>query len=117
MYCILLLALVAGLSCGKPTPSTEPKPNVVNLDIPDVELLNQYGEAGKFLSETIGEKRAVMTFTFTYCTTICPILDGIFQRLQGVIGDQLGHGTVMLTLSVDPRPGPAGTSSPARRKR
>lgn len=77
-------------------------PNVVDLDVPDVELVDQDGETARFVSQRIGDDLAVITFTFTTCTTICPALDGIFKRLQNEIGDELGQGTVMLTVSVDP---------------
>ena len=76
--------------------------NVVDLDVPDVELLDQDGEAGRFVSEIIGDRLAAVTFTFTHCTTICPILDGIFKRLQNEIADGLGRDTLLLTVSVDP---------------
>ena len=76
--------------------------NVVDLDVPDVELVNQDGETGRFVSDMIGDNLAAVTFTFTHCTTICPVLDGIFKRLQNEIADELGQDTVLLTVSVDP---------------
>lgn len=76
--------------------------NVVDLDIPDVDLIDQDGEPGRFVSDRIGDNLAAVTFTFTHCTTICPVLDGIFKRLQNDIADELGRDTVLLTVSVDP---------------
>lgn len=76
--------------------------NRVELEVPDVELLDQTGQAARFVSERIGDNLAAVTFTFTHCTTICPILDGIFKRLQTEIADVLGVDTVLLTVSVDP---------------
>lgn len=76
--------------------------NVVALDVPDVDLVNQDGETGKFVSDIIGDRLAAVTFTFTHCTTICPILDGIFKRVQNEIADDLGRDTLLLTVSVDP---------------
>jgi protein SCO1/2 len=78
------------------------QPNVVHLDVPDVELLDQDGETGRFVSERIGDRFAAITFTFTTCTTICPVLDGISKRLQRELGDALGRETVLLTVSIDP---------------
>jgi protein SCO1/2 len=76
--------------------------NVVHPDVPDVELLDQDGEPGRFVSDRVGENLAAITFTFTNCTTICPVLDGIFKRLQAEITGDLGRDTVLLTVSVDP---------------
>ena len=92
-----LVLLVTGL-CLAGSPSV----NVVELDVPDAELLDQNGEAQKFVSSRIGDNIAAVTFTFTHCTTICPTLDGIFKRLQDELADDLGKDAVMLTLSVDP---------------
>jgi protein SCO1/2 len=76
--------------------------NAVKLDVPDVELLDQDGQPGRFVSERIGERYAAITFTFTTCTTICPVLDGISKRLQKDLGEDLGEEVVLLTVSIDP---------------
>ena len=76
--------------------------NAVQLDVPDVQLLDQDGEPGRFVSERIGKRYAAITFTFTTCTTICPVLDGISKRLQRELGDELGREVVLLTVSIDP---------------
>ena len=94
---ISLVLLVPGVGLAEQGGS-----NVVDLDVPDVELLDQDGEPGKFVSNRIGDNIAAVTFTFTHCTTICPTLDGIFKRLQTDLAEDLGEDAVMLTLSVDP---------------
>jgi len=76
--------------------------NTVQMRVPDLELINQDGEKGRFVSDFIGERLAAVTFTFTSCTTICPILDGIFGQVQTRLGDRLGQDVILLTLSVDP---------------
>ena len=76
--------------------------SVVHLNVPDLELVNQDRESGRFVTDFIGDRLAVVTFTFTTCNTICPVLDGIFQRLQTQIADDLDKNTVLLTVSIDP---------------
>jgi len=76
--------------------------NVVDLEVPDVTLLDQEGEPGRFVSDRIGDHLAAVTFSFSDCATICPLLDGVFLELQNEIADQLGQGTVLLTVSIDP---------------
>lgn len=76
--------------------------SVVNIKVPDLELINQNGETGRFVSEIIGDRLAAITFTYTTCTTICPILDGIFQNLQERIKDRLGRDIILITISIDP---------------
>jgi protein SCO1/2 len=76
--------------------------NMVQLKVPDLELLNQDGEKGRFVSDFIGDRLAAITFTYTTCTTACPVLDGIFLKVQDKIADQLGKEISLITLSIDP---------------
>ena len=45
----------------------------------DLELLDQDGKSRRFQSDVIGDRLVAITFTYTTCTTICPILDSIFE--------------------------------------
>jgi len=92
----VLTLLSTGLSAARA------QENVVELSVPDVELVDQDGHVAHFRSELIGERYAAITFIFTRCPTICPTLNGIFKRLQREIPDRVGDDTVLLTLSVDP---------------
>jgi protein SCO1/2 len=76
--------------------------NIVNLKVPDLELVNQDGEKGRFMSDIIGDRLAAVTFTYTTCATACPVLDGIFKKVQKRLGEELGKGTILITLSIDP---------------
>ncbi len=76
--------------------------SVVDLDVPDLELTDQNGQSGKFVSDFIGERTVALTFTYTSCGTICPVLDGIFKDLQSKIAADLGHGVALITVSIDP---------------
>ena len=76
--------------------------NVAKLQVPDLELLNQDGEKGRFVSDFIGDRLAAVTFTYTTCTTACPILDGIFRQVQARLADRLGKDIILVTLSIDP---------------
>jgi len=76
--------------------------NVVDVDVPDVELVDQDNRSGRFVSDFIGDNLAAVTFTFTNCTTICPVLDGIFLGVQDEISDKLGRDSVLVSVTVDP---------------
>lgn len=101
LACIGLLALLLSSPLAAEDTSAS-ESNVVRLDVPDVELLDQNGDGGRFLSDFIGGDVAAITFTFTDCGTICPALDGIFKRVQSKLGDRLGSEVRLLTVSVDP---------------
>lgn len=76
--------------------------NIVNLKVPDLELANQDGDKGRFVSDIIGDKLAAITFTYTTCSTGCTVLDGIFKKVQKGLGEELGKETILITLSIDP---------------
>jgi len=76
--------------------------SIVNVKVPDLELVNQNGEKGKFLSDIIGDNLAAITFTYTTCCTVCPILDGVFQKIQNKLDDKLGKDAILISLSIDP---------------
>ena len=76
--------------------------SLVDLEVPDLELVNQDGEKGRLLSDFIGDRLAAITFTYTNCTTICPVLDGIFLSVQKKIAEDLGKDIVLITISIDP---------------
>ncbi len=76
--------------------------SIVNLNIPDLELTNQDGESNHLVTELIGDNIAAITFTYTSCTTICPILDGIFKSVQTRVGDAMGREIFLITISIDP---------------
>ncbi len=73
----------------------------VELDVPDLLLTNQDGRQAKLVSEYIGNRTVAFTFVYTSCTTICPVINGIFKRLQTRIGPELGQKIAMLTLTID----------------
>jgi protein SCO1/2 len=68
----------------------------------DLELLDQDGKTRRFKSDVIGDRLVAITFTYTTCTTICPILDSIFVTLQKKLGARLGKDIHLITMSIDP---------------
>jgi protein SCO1 len=95
---------------GHPTdagaPSGEESAKVALLDLP---LLDVEGRAHRFRSEIVGDDIVAMDFIYTSCTTACPILSAIFAEAQDQLGDRLGDGVSLLSLSIDP-----ATDVPAR---
>lgn len=82
--------------------SAPSKANTVNVKVLDLELLDQDGKRGRFKSDIIGDKLVAVTFTYTTCTTICPILDAIFVDVQDRLGKRLGKDVALISMSIDP---------------
>ena len=70
--------------------------------IPDVEVLDQNGNALHFYSDLIKGKTVAINFIFTNCTTICPPLAATFARVQKDLGDKAGRDVHFISISVDP---------------
>jgi len=70
--------------------------------LPDLELTDQNGRTEHLLSEIIGERIVAVSFTYSRCTTICPVLDGIFKNVQSRYVEQLGGEVLLLSISIDP---------------
>ena len=72
------------------------------LLIPDVEVLDQEGNALHFYTDLIKGKTVAINFIFTNCTTICPPLAATFARVQKELGDKVGKDVHFISISVDP---------------
>jgi cytochrome oxidase Cu insertion factor (SCO1/SenC/PrrC family) len=72
------------------------------LIIPDVDVLDQEGNALHFYSDLIKGKTVAINFIFTNCTTICPPLAATFARVQKEMGDKVGKDVHFISISVDP---------------
>jgi hypothetical protein len=57
--------ILAGLLLAAAPQMTMASSNVVDLDVPDVELVDQDSHRSRFVSEVIGDRLAAVTFTFT----------------------------------------------------
>src|SRR5687767_3206376 len=72
------------------------------MEIPDVKVLDQHGNALNFHTDLIKDKTVAINFIFTNCTTICPPLAATFARLQKEMGDRIGKDVHLISISVDP---------------
>lgn len=98
LICLIVAAVVPTSSASSGTSSA----NAVKVQVHDLMVVNQDGKKGKFKSDFIGDRFAAITFTYTTCTTICPVLDAIFIRVQDKLGKRLGKEVVLISMSIDP---------------
>lgn len=72
------------------------------VDLRDRPLVTQHGQEVMFVSDVIGNDIVVMDFVYTTCTTICPVLSALFNQVQKKLGDDIGNGVTLVSMSVDP---------------
>jgi protein SCO1/2 len=83
----------------------------VEVRLVDAPLVDQDGQARRLASDVVGDRLVVLSFVFTTCTTICPIISSRLTQLQERLGDRLGGEVRMVSISIDPR-----RDTPARLK-
>jgi len=86
----------------KPAEATPAYASGRKMMIPDVNVLDQDGNALHFYSDLIKDKTVAINFIFTNCTTICPPLAATFARVQKEMGDKVGKDVHFISISVDP---------------
>ncbi len=74
----------------------------LDVQLHDLELVTQDGKKVRFESDVIGDRLVAIAFTYTSCSTICPIFGGLFQEVQAQLGERLGRDVVLVTLTLDP---------------
>jgi protein SCO1 len=80
-------------------------------NIPDVELIDQDGKTVHLYTDLVKGRVAALSFIFTTCTTICPLIGANLGRLQTELGQSLGDSIALISVSVDP-----ATDTPQRMK-
>lgn len=100
---LLLLALAFGLSVAAPAGAGEklygavvspPKP------APDFELTDETGKRHRL--STLRGKVAGLTFVFTQCPLVCPMITAKMKEVADGLGNRFGKDVVFLLISVDP---------------
>lgn len=69
--------------------------------IPDVRLIRQDGVAVKLDEELNDGRPVVLSFIFTSCTTVCPLLSHTLSQLQGKLGTNRDR-VHLVSISIDP---------------
>jgi cytochrome oxidase Cu insertion factor (SCO1/SenC/PrrC family)/DNA-binding beta-propeller fold protein YncE len=100
--CKMDLRLTKAETVEKPAAPAPAYASGRKMMIPDVEVLDQDGNALHFYRDLIKDKTVAINFIFTNCTTICPPLAATFARVQKDMGDKVGKDVHFISISVDP---------------
>jgi len=103
---LTLQPMVQANAQSDPGPQTATRQN-----IPDLELVDQDGKTVHLYSDLVRGRVAAVSFIFTTCTSICPLIGANLGRLQTELGQSLGEDIALISVSVDP-----ATDTPQRMK-
>jgi len=68
----------------------------------DTKLLDQDGREVRFYTDALRGKIVLISFIYTNCTDICPILMHNLSDVQASLGDRFGKDVFFVSISVDP---------------
>lgn len=68
----------------------------------DVELVDQNGKPMKLYTDLLQGKTVVINTFYTRCTSVCPIMNMTFAKIQEAFADRLGKDLFMVSITVDP---------------
>jgi len=74
---------------------------VVEIDVPDVTLINQDGDMVGLRGLLLGDKPVFAEFIFATCTTICPVLSAGFASMQRKLGEDREQ-VLLISFTIDP---------------
>ncbi|TIN07360.1 MAG: SCO family protein, partial [Mesorhizobium sp.] len=94
----MLLALMAGLAHAHDAPHDERLPTIGQA--PDFTLVSQDGVRVS-LHDFRGKVVAV-SFIYTYCTDVCPMLTAHMASVQEKLGSAFGPKIAFVSITVDP---------------
>lgn len=80
-----------------PTP-----PEAAQVRFADVPLTDQHDRQVNLREEVVGDRIVVMGFIYTSCTTVCPVVSAIMQKVQAQLGERVDSEVRLVSISVDP---------------
>jgi protein SCO1/2 len=68
----------------------------------DVRVENQFGDAFRFRTDLIQNRRVVLSSMYTVCRGSCPTTNETLQRLRGPLTKLFGKRVTLLSFTLDP---------------
>jgi protein SCO1/2 len=84
---------------GKPLRTDE---NYQREYFTDLPLVTQDGKPVRFYTDILKGKVVLISFVYTNCTDVCPILMPNLAEIQDGLGDRFGRDVHFVSISVDP---------------
>ncbi|TWD50359.1 SCO family protein [Pseudomonas sp. SJZ131] len=69
----------------------------------DVALVDQHGQSVRLEKDLVSDKIVVMSFIYTSCTTVCPVVSSIMGKVQKQLGARVGKEVQLVSISIDPQ--------------
>ena len=73
------------------------------ISFADVPLIDQHGRTVQLEQDLVADRIVVMSFIYTSCTTVCPLVSSIMGKLQQQLGERVGTEVQLVSISIDPQ--------------
>ncbi len=72
--------------------------------LPNVQVVDQEHRSLKFYDDVIKDKIVVISFVYTSCKNICPLVIARLAEVQRMLGEAAGQDVFFVSVSIDPIP-------------
>jgi protein SCO1 len=69
---------------------------------PNVSLVTQDGRTVRFYDDLLKDKKVLIDFIYTRCTSICPLQTAKMAQVQKLLGPRIGRDIFIYSISLDP---------------
>ena len=108
-FCLLTAAMGQALAhsadehAGHDMPAKSASSESAQVKFADVALVDQNGKPVRLEKDLVSNKIVVMSFIYTSCTTVCPVVSSIMGKVQKQLGARVGGEVQLVSISVDPQ--------------
>ena len=103
-FCLLTAAIGQALAhsadehAGHDMPAKSTSSESAQVKFADVALVDQNGKPVRLEKDLVSNKIVVMSFIYTSCTTVCPVVSSIMGKVQTQLGARVGGEVQLLSL-------------------
>jgi protein SCO1/2 len=98
----ICVALLIAMQLGGNVSQAAEEPRWSQAYLPNAAVLNQRGEPLRLYDDVLKGKIAVISFIYTSCRDICPVVAARLSQLEDKLGDAVGRDIFFVSISIDP---------------
>lgn len=108
-FCLLAIGIGQALAhsaeehAGHDMPAQSAHSESARIKLADVPLVDQSGKTVRLEKDLVTDKIVVMSFIYTSCTTVCPVVSSIMGKVQQQLGARVGSEVQLVSISIDPQ--------------
>ncbi|MHC8387251.1 SCO family protein [Pseudomonas sp. MDT2-39-1] len=108
-FCLLAVGIGQALAhsadehAGHDMPAKSASSESAQVKFADVALVDQNGKPVRLEKDLVTNKIVVMSFIYTSCTTVCPVVSSIMGKVQKQLGARVGDEVQLVSISIDPQ--------------